>query len=232
MARAVLWRLAALQATEHDAARDAEPGKILHEMRSGEMAHLCARCRSGAITARVDSTPLFLMLAGAYAQRTGDWDVHPQHLADISRRRSPGSTGPATATATASSNIRAPRRKGSPTRAGRIPTTASSTPTASWRAGRSRCARCRPMSTRPSAASRAAPRALGDADSARRARQRGRRAARALRGAPSGARTSAPMRSRSTATSSPAACAPPMPGTCCSPASRRAERAARGRGHS
>ena len=40
MALAVLRRLAALQATEFDDASDAQPGKILHEMRSGEMANL------------------------------------------------------------------------------------------------------------------------------------------------------------------------------------------------
>jgi hypothetical protein len=40
LALAVLKRLAALQATDFDAASDAAPGKILHEMRSGEMANL------------------------------------------------------------------------------------------------------------------------------------------------------------------------------------------------
>src|SRR5262249_34897393 len=40
IARAVLTRLAAYQAHETDQASDAEPGKILHEMRGGEMARL------------------------------------------------------------------------------------------------------------------------------------------------------------------------------------------------
>ena len=71
LARGVLRHLAAHQATGRDPARDAEPGKILHEMRFGEMAEL-GEVPFGRYYGSVDATPLFVILAGAYLDRTGD----------------------------------------------------------------------------------------------------------------------------------------------------------------
>jgi glycogen debranching enzyme len=71
VARGVLRRLAAYQAKSIDACSDAQPGKILHEMRAGEMAAL-HEVPFGLYYGSVDSTPLFVLLAGAYVERTGD----------------------------------------------------------------------------------------------------------------------------------------------------------------
>ncbi len=74
MARGVLCALARLQATEVDPLADSQPGKILHEMRGGEMANL-HEVPFGRYYGSVDSTPLFVMLAAQYFARTGDLDT-------------------------------------------------------------------------------------------------------------------------------------------------------------
>ncbi len=71
LALGVLRFLAQEQATEFDPASEAEPGKILHETRGGEMAAL-REVPFRRYYGSVDSTPLFVMLAGAYLDRTGD----------------------------------------------------------------------------------------------------------------------------------------------------------------
>jgi glycogen debranching enzyme len=74
VARGTLLVLAGLQADTDEAWRDAEPGKILHELRVGELA------RTGQIPhtpyyGTVDATPLFLMVAGGYYRWTLDLDT-------------------------------------------------------------------------------------------------------------------------------------------------------------
>ncbi|WP_229857131.1 amylo-alpha-1,6-glucosidase, partial [Streptomyces anandii] len=70
-AAGTLLALAATQATGTAAGPVAQPGKIVHEVRHGELAHF------GQVPFRryygsVDATPLFLVLLGAYTERTGD----------------------------------------------------------------------------------------------------------------------------------------------------------------
>ena len=71
IAHGVLRRLAFYQARTVDPLSDAEPGKILHEMRGGEMADL-REVPFAQYYGSVDATPLFVMLAGLYFERTGD----------------------------------------------------------------------------------------------------------------------------------------------------------------
>ncbi len=71
VARGVLNYLASRQADRDDPDKDAQPGKILHETRSGEMATL-GEVPFENYYGSIDSTPLFVMLAGAYYERTAD----------------------------------------------------------------------------------------------------------------------------------------------------------------
>ena len=71
LARTTLLALGAHQATEWDDFRDAEPGKILHELRHGELAHFGERPHSPYFGS-ADATPLFLVVLDEYERWTGD----------------------------------------------------------------------------------------------------------------------------------------------------------------
>ncbi len=71
LARGVLSCLAATQAEAENPDQDAQPGKILHEMRSGEMAAL-GEVPFARYYGSIDATPLFVVLADAYQRRTAD----------------------------------------------------------------------------------------------------------------------------------------------------------------
>lgn len=99
LAEGVLRFLATTQATAVCEFRDAEPGKILHEMRRGEMAVL-NEVPFGCYYGAVDSTPLFVMLAGEYEARSGDrrlgdeiWPALQQAVGWIERRLAASPSG-------------------------------------------------------------------------------------------------------------------------------------------
>ena len=71
IARGVLLFLAEHQGVRVNPAADEEPGKILHELRESELARL-GEVPFGRYFGSVDSTPLFVALAGMYWQRTRD----------------------------------------------------------------------------------------------------------------------------------------------------------------
>jgi glycogen debranching enzyme len=74
VAKGVLRYLASAQATEQKPAQDAEPGKILHETRKSELARI-GEVPFGRYYGSADSTPLFVYLAAAYFERTGDQEL-------------------------------------------------------------------------------------------------------------------------------------------------------------
>lgn len=83
LARGTLRHLAARQGTTQDAARSEEPGKILHELRQGELA------RSGVVPfgryyGSIDATMLFLLLLGQLADRQLTQELQPNWQAALS----------------------------------------------------------------------------------------------------------------------------------------------------
>jgi glycogen debranching enzyme len=78
--RGALTVLGSLQAKERDDYRDAEPGKIPHEMRYGELAHFKLIPHT-PYYGTADATPLYLVLLHAAWRATGDRGLLEQHLA-------------------------------------------------------------------------------------------------------------------------------------------------------
>ncbi|MEB3297875.1 MAG: amylo-alpha-1,6-glucosidase [Candidatus Sericytochromatia bacterium] len=74
LARGTLRYLAQRQAKAEDPFRDAEPGKIMHEVRGGELANL-GRIPHTPYYGSIDSTPLFLILLSETFRWTGDTDL-------------------------------------------------------------------------------------------------------------------------------------------------------------
>ena len=147
LARGALDVLAELQATEDDPSIDAEPGKIVHEVRRGKAAEAWFRAllRDG----RRDAALPRAALRGVALDRRR----RARRASCASRRcaRSAGSTTTAISTATASSSTSGAPSAGSRTSRGRTPATRSASPTAGLPSRRSRPSRCRATSTTRSA---------------------------------------------------------------------------------
>ncbi len=159
LARGVLAFLAQHQATETSPFSDSQPGKIMHETRKGEMVAL-RELPFGRYYGGVDTTPLYIHLACAYADRTGDMAFIDSLWPSLCAAAEWMEAGKPTATA--SSPISVPPSPVSPTRAGRTASIPSSTPTAASPRGRSPWSRCRAMSLPPSVAWPALARRRGD----------------------------------------------------------------------
>ena len=84
IAERTLRTLAGLQGETVDEARDEQPGKIVHEMRSGEMA-ATGEIPFGRYYGSVDSTPLFLWLYGRCVESTGDLQLANELWPNVER---------------------------------------------------------------------------------------------------------------------------------------------------
>lgn len=71
LAAGTLGALAATQGSRYDAYSGEQPGRIVHEIRHGELAHF-RQVPYGRYYGSVDATPLFLVLLDSYTRTTGD----------------------------------------------------------------------------------------------------------------------------------------------------------------
>ena len=83
-ARGALKKLAELQATETDDRRDAEPGKIPHEVRTGELAHFHLIPHT-PYYGTADATPLYLIALHETWKWLGDFELLREHRATALR---------------------------------------------------------------------------------------------------------------------------------------------------
>ena len=219
VARGVLRRLAFYQAKTVDPLADAQPGKILHEMRGGEMAAL-REVPFGLYYGSVDATPLFVLLAGLYAERTGDietiaelWPAIEAALGWIDGPGDPDGDGFVEYHARHRSRPRQSRLEGFARRdLSRRRTPGRRRDRAGRSAGLRLCGKADGGAMRPPSRPRRG---------SRRARMPKRARSPSVLKLRSGAPISALTRSRSTARKSPARCARRMPDRSCSPASPR-----------
>jgi glycogen debranching enzyme len=83
-ARGALEILGSLQAKDDDPYRDAEPGKILHELRYGELGHFKLVPHT-PYYGTADATPLYLITLHAAWRATGDKELLERHLPTLNR---------------------------------------------------------------------------------------------------------------------------------------------------
>ncbi len=84
LAAQTLRLLASYQAQQKDADRAEQPGKILHELRVGEMAHL-HEIPQTPYYGTIDATPLFVILVAQHAAWTGDLSLFHDLRAHVDR---------------------------------------------------------------------------------------------------------------------------------------------------
>ncbi len=84
IAAQTLRLLARYQGKHEDAWRDEQPGKILHELRRGELAHLNEIPQTPYYGA-VDSTPLFLVLLAEHARWSGSLELFHELRSNVDR---------------------------------------------------------------------------------------------------------------------------------------------------
>ena len=225
VARGVLRRLAFYQAKSVDPLADAEPGKILHEMRGGEMAAL--REVPFALILRQRRCDAAVRAAGRSLCRAHRRRRNARaNCGRRSRRRCGWIDGPGDPDRDGFVEYqRAHPSRGLPIRAGRIPTTRSSMPTAGWPKATSRSPKCRATSSPPSGWRRAARLRLGIAREGGAACDRSASARGAVRAGLLVRGTRHLCARARWRRSSRARCAPRTRASCCSPASSRDDRA-------